>query len=230
LAQACQDTDTGLHIHLAEGTTDRALTSQDFNRPMIEPFARRGMLGPKSVFAHCIDLRPDEIDQLIDSATPLAHNPSSNMNNRVGISPLWARSSETMLGTDGIGADMYRESKTAWFRGMEAAPSCSPGAVLGMLQNSTTTLGRHLGLQLGRIAPGQSADIQILRYRPPTSLHAGNLGGHFLFGMSAAHVETTIVGGVVRWHRGEVPGVDLQREYAVARQQAENLWARMLAM
>ena len=197
---------------------------------MVEPFARRGLLGARSIFGHCVDLDGAELEELLASGTRLAHNPSSNLNNRVGFSPLWAHSDRAVLGTDGIGADMYREAKMAWFRGVEADPNCSPGAILAMLGNGAQTLGEHLGVGLGEVVPGMAADLQVLRYHAPSPLTADNLGGHFLFAMSAAHVETTIVAGKVRWHRGEVPGVDLVREYAVAREQAAALWRRMLAL
>ena len=229
LGTAAQDAGTGLHVHVAEGGTDRTLTRQRYGAELIARYQQRGFLHGKSIFAHCVDLTEAERAALQHAGVKLAHNPSSNLNNRVGFAPLWAENPAVMLGTDGIGADMYREAKSAWFRGMEADASCSPGAILGMIANAATTLYDHLGVAGGRIEAGQAADLQVLRYRTPTDLHADNLGGHFLFGMSAAAVESVIVAGKIVVDRGVLVGVDLEREYAVAREQASGLWQRMLA-
>lgn len=228
-ASVAQDCNTGLHIHVAEGITDRIETLSNYGTNLIDRLAARGLLNHKSIFAHCVDLDERELETLNRQGVRLAHNPSSNLNNRVGFAPLWARSAHVQLGTDGIGADMYREAKMAWFRGMEAHPGCSPGAVLAMLDNAATTLFSHLGVAGGRIAPGQVADMQILRYRCPTAIDAGNLGGHFLFGMSAAVVESVIVGGRVVLDHGELPGIDEPAEYARARALTPALWQRMLS-
>ena len=229
-ASIVQDCDTGLHVHLAEGDTDRAETQVRYGADLLERFTSRGLLSDKAIFAHCVDLEERELETLNRQGVRLAHNPSSNLNNRVGFAPLWARSAQVLLGTDGIGADMYREAKMAWFRGMEAHPGCSPGAVLAMLENAAATLYSHLGLVGGRIAAGQAADLQILRYRCPTAIDAGNLGGHFLFGMSAAVVESVIVGGRLVLDHGALPGIDEEAEYARARQATPALWRRMLAL
>lgn len=232
LAQACSDTDTGLHIHVAEGTTDRAMTRSEHGSELLGRLRSRGLNGAASIFGHCIDLTDDEINQLIDSGTRVAHNPSSNLNNRVGFRAPWlAAPNTTLLGTDGIGADMYAEAKMAFFRGAEAHAACSPGAILRMLHNNTVRLAdAHSDADTsaaGRIAVGSAADLQILRYNLPTPLTADNLGGHFLFGMSAADVQTTVVAGRIVFDRDEYPGVDTEREYAIAREQAVALWQRM---
>ena len=229
-ASIAQDCGTGLHVHVAEGDTDRQETRQKYGAELLDRFTSRGLLSDKAIFAHCVDLDERELEVLNRHEVRLAHNPSSNLNNRVGFSPLWARSAHVQLGTDGIGADMYREAKMAWFRGMEAHPGCSPSAVLGMLDNAATTLFRHLGVAGGRIAVGQAADLQILRYRCPTAIDGANLGGHFLFGMSAALVESVIVGGRVVLDHGELPGIDEEAEYASARALTPRLWQRMLSL
>jgi len=227
LAQACADTTTGLHIHVAEGDHDRAATRADHGGELLDRYERRGLVNDRAIFGHCVDLNDDEVARLDAAGVRVAHNPSSNMNNRVGVRPAWAASpTTTLLGTDGIGADMYREAKTAFFRGTEADASCSPGAILGMLANNAARLSPRED-QPAVLRVGALADIQLLDYPTPTALNADNLGGHFLFGMSAANVRATIVGGRLVYDRGAFPEVDVQREYAIAREQAAALWRRM---
>ncbi len=229
-ASIAHDCNTGLHIHVAEGDTDRLETVEHYGAGLVERFESRGLLGERSIFAHCVDLDERDLEILNRHDVRMAHNPSSNLNNRVGFAPLWSRSAHALLGTDGIGADMYREAKMAWFRGTEAHGGCTPRAVLGMLDNAADTLYGHIGLTGGKVAVGHVADLQILRYRNPTVVDPGNLGGHFLFGMSAAIVESVIVGGRVVLERGELVGIDEAAEYAAARAATGPLWQRMLAI
>lgn len=229
-AQVADECRTGVHVHVAEGGTDRAESLQRYRATPLQRYASRGLLGPRAIFAHCVDLDDAERELLNRHEVRVAHNPSSNLNNRVGFSPAWAWTQHAMLGTDGIGADMYREAKMAWFRGVEAHAGCSPGAILAMLGASAQTLYGHLGVAGGRIAVGQAADLQILRYRAPAPLTADNLGGHFIFGMSAANVESVVTGGRFVLDRGVVVDIDEEAEYATAREAATALWARMAAL
>ncbi len=56
-----------------------------------------------------------------DASIALAHNPSSNMNNGVGYTPVAKFARPPQLGTDGIGADMWREARVAEFKSHDAA-------------------------------------------------------------------------------------------------------------
>jgi putative selenium metabolism protein SsnA len=229
LAALCDATGLGLHIHLAEGGDDRRETQQRHGRALLGGLDARGLLGPRTLLAHAIDVDPAELALIAERGAAVVHNPASNLNNRVGFRPAWAAEGTVLLGTDGIGADMLESARTAFFRGREARPDASPDAVLQMLDANARTLYGQLGVDGGALRPGAVADLVLWDYDPPTPLHRGNVGGHLVFGLSSAHVGEVYSGGVLRYARGAYPGLDVAAEMAAARHEAERLWARMAA-
>lgn len=226
LAALSEQYGVGLHVHVAEGTDDRRETKTRYGADLLRRFAQRGLLKPGTIFAHCVDLTEEELAQVHAAGCHFAHNPSSNLNNRVGFSPLWQHSDRVMLGTDGIGADMYGEAKMAWFRGTEATGALSPARVLAMIDASADRLYDALGVQGGELKVGAVADLQWLAYDSPTPLSAETVAGHVLFGMGVQFVRHVWVGG--RWvlRHGEFAELDEAAERANARQQAVALWER----
>ncbi len=226
LATMCQALDVGLHVHIAEGPDDRRETLARYGSGLLSRFEARGLLRPGTILAHGVELTDDEIERAAAAGCHFAHNPSSNLNNRVGFSPLWQRADAVMLGTDGIGADMYTEAKMAWFRGTEATGALSPGRVVALLDASADRLYGALGVRGGEIAPGCVADLQWLSYDSPTPLTADTLAGHLLFGMGAQFVRHVWVGG--RWvlRDGAFAEIDEASERANGRSEAVALWGR----
>jgi cytosine/adenosine deaminase-related metal-dependent hydrolase len=80
---------------------------------------------------------------------------------------------------------------------------------------------------LGGIEPGAPADLVVLAYDPPTPISTENLGGHWVFGMSARDVRDVLVNGefVVRDRR--LTRKDDAELRGRSREVAERLWRRM---
>jgi cytosine/adenosine deaminase-related metal-dependent hydrolase len=149
------------------------------------------------------------------------------MNNRVGHARV--RSFDRLaLGTDGIGGDMFAESKAAYWRARESDPSIGPTWVLERLAESARFAGSAFGeALLGRIEPGAPADLVVLEYDPPTPLTEENLAGHWVFGLTARQVRDVMVAGrwVVRDRR--LVQADDEELTARSREFASRLWGRM---
>jgi cytosine/adenosine deaminase-related metal-dependent hydrolase len=160
----------------------------------------------------------------------VVHNASSNMNNRVGRAPVGSFE-RLALGTDGIGGDMFAESKTAFFRAREDDASIDPGWALARLADSTAPVARAFDEpQLGRIEPGAPADLVVLAYDTPTPLTSENLAGHWVHGLGARHVRDVMVGGewsVLGRRLARVDSAALTRRCVKA---AESLWGRLEAV
>ena len=81
----------------------------------------------------------------------LAHNPKSNMNNGVGYTPGREIDKLTQLGTDGIGADMWREARTAEFKSHRRRAGL---AVRAHSLADARSIGAHRIRMLGRESSG----------------------------------------------------------------------------
>jgi cytosine/adenosine deaminase-related metal-dependent hydrolase len=104
------------------------------------------------------------------------------------------------------------------------------GAALDLLAGGHRLAHELCGLPFGALAPGAPADLVLFDYVPPTPLHAGNVGGHLLFGLDRSHLRAVMVAGrwIVRERR--LLTVEVASAFARARRAAERLWERMAAL
>jgi putative selenium metabolism protein SsnA len=223
--------DIGIHVHVAEDAADQRDSQARFGRRVVERLAGAGALTERSLLAHCVDVDERERDLIRDARAWVAHNPRSNMNNRVGRAPVEELGGRVALGTDGIDGDMFAECRAAYLRGREADARTTPDAVLARLAASARFAGTVFGEPLlGRIEPGAPADVVVLDYDPPTPLVAENLGGHWMFGLSARDVRDVVVGGDVVVRDRAPTGLSARRLSArrvETREVAAAMWQRM---
>ena len=78
----------GCHIHVAEHEADEYDSRQQHGRRVVDRLAALGVLGPRSIVAHCVHVDGREMELLRDSGTWVTHQPRSNMNNAVGAAPV----------------------------------------------------------------------------------------------------------------------------------------------
>jgi putative selenium metabolism protein SsnA len=226
--------EVGFHIHAAEALSDQDSTRRASGKRVIERLQSFGILGKRSITAHCVHVSPREIGLLAETGTAVVHNPQSNLNNAVGIArviEMARRGVLVGLGTDAMTANMLEEARVALWAQHEASkcPSAGFSEVAGALfAGNAEIAGRIFGLRFGEIRPGCAGDLAILDYDPPTPLTEASALGHVLFGLSQAPVDTTIVDGrPLMVHRQLRLGIDEERVNARARELAKSLWRRI---
>jgi putative selenium metabolism protein SsnA len=237
LAQAVQvarDLGVGFHIHVAEGAEDVQDSLDKYGMGVVERLADRGILGPKTVAAHCVHIKDNELDILKQTGTRVVHNPRSNMNNAVGVArvpDMLERGIEVGLGNDGFSNNMFQEMKTAYL--LHKLATGDP-RVLGADQvlrmathNNSNTAALFFPQRLGELTPGAYADMVFLDYVPPTPFTVGNMPWHVMFGIDGSQVSTTIVNGRVLMHDGELVTLDEEAICGRARDLAAKLWQRL---
>jgi putative selenium metabolism protein SsnA len=218
----------GIHIHVAEDAADQGDCTARFAMPVVDRLTKAGALTDRALLAHCVHLHPSEVALIGDAGATVAHNARSNMNNAVGRAPVAAFQGTEVLGTDGIGADMFAESQAAYWRAREDDVFDAPDATMRRLANGARFAGPGFDEPaLGRIEPGAPADVTVLDYAPPTPLTADNLAWHWMFGLSAGRVRDVIVAGDVVVRDRRLARVDQGSLVARASKQAEALWERM---
>jgi len=227
-AEAALAAGVGVHIHVAEDGADQQDAQARYGMSVIDRLGRAGLLGPDALLAHCVHVCGREIAEIASAGAAVAHNARSNMNNRVGYSPLAHGGARVALGTDGIGGDMITESQVAFFRATEAGATAAPGWPLRRLAEGARIAGRSFGEPAhGTIAPGAPADLTVLSYPSPAPLTAENLPGHWVFGVSAGQVRDVIVAGelvVADRHSTRVDEAEIAQHAA---HEAKLLWARL---
>jgi putative selenium metabolism protein SsnA len=230
--------DSGFHIHAAEGIADQEDSLRKSGKRVVERLASAGILGPKSILAHCVHVDPWELEIIRDTGTWVVHQPRSNMNNAVGVAPVEAMlrgGIRVGLGNDGFSNNMWAEWKAAYLvhKLWHGDPRRANGYdILRMAVTHNAALAKVFWPQapLGELTPGAFADLILVDYRPFTELTVGNLPWHILFGFEASSVTATMVAG--RWLMRERSLLTLDEEAITsrARELSAQVWQRYLEL
>ena len=228
-AALIREFDTGLHIHVAEDAFDVEDANEQYGVGVVERLASHGALNAKTILAHGTHLDDREIQSARAAGVWFAHNPRSNMNNRVGYAPVAKFGERVVLGTDGIGGDMFEEMRAAFFKGRDAGAGLEASDWLRVLANNQRMASAAFGVDLSGLGMGSTADLIVLDYDSPTPLTTENLASHLVFGLTSASVESVMVSGrfIVR---DRVSALDHEDIYAEARKACERLWAKLVSL
>jgi cytosine/adenosine deaminase-related metal-dependent hydrolase len=211
----------GIHIHVAEDPCDVNA---------FERLSRHGVFQRDCILAHGTHLSDDAIARVNEIGLTLAHNTRSNMNNAVGYAPLHKLTCPVMLGTDGIGGDMFGEMRTAWFKSRDARNGLSPIDIIHMQANAARRASQSLGVTLGKLEPGAAADIVVTDYSPFTPIDSSNLTGHLLFGIEARHVRDVAIDGRWQMRDRKLINIDEAKTRDVAQRISKSMWERLASI
>jgi len=223
----------GCHIHVAEDAADREDSLAKYQMPTVNRLQKLGVTGEKSIFVHCVHIDESEMEILAATRTSVVHNPESNMNNAVGVTPLLKLLKKGVLvglGTDGMGSDMLAQMRCAYL--LHRLANLDPRVAFLeapqlLLQNNAVIAERQFGLRLGEITEGCPADLAIVDYQPPTPLSEANFLGHLIFGLVDATVDTTVCKGKILMKGKQVLSMDEERIAARSRELAPQMWKRL---
>ncbi len=223
----------GFHIHMAEDRADQEDSLKRYGLSVGDRLARRGVLGERTLAAHCVHVNPLEMRLLARTGTKVSHQPRSNMNNAVGVADvpgLLAAGICVGLGNDGFSNNMFSEMKAAYLvQKLHQRDPRALGAdsVLMMaVANNARIANLWFPRPLGQLAVGAYADIILVDYFPYTPLTVGNFPWHLIFGIDGSHVTHTICGGRLLMKERVLLTLDEEAIAARAREAAPRIWAR----
>lgn len=233
-AQAGHDLGAGFHIHTAEGQSDQDYNIQHFGMRVVERLNKYGILGPKTIAAHCVHIDDHEMDLLKETGTAVVHNPQSNMNNAVGVADVIKMAGKGILvglGTDAMTVSMLDEIRVGmWAQHLSHKdPGCGFMEIMSTLPfNNAKIANRYWDdVKVGVLAEGCAADIVLIDYYPPTPMDASNFLGHLGFGLAQSFVDTTIVGGKVLMQNKKLKvNIDEEELAAKSLELSKALWER----
>lgn len=232
-AEAGRDLGAGFHVHTAEAQSDQDHSLKHFGMRVVERLHQHGILGTKTIAAHCVHVNEREMDLLAETGTAVAHNPQSNMNNAVGVADIVRMTRKGVLvglGTDAMTVNMLEELRAAlWAQHLSHGdPSCGfMEAVSTLAFNNAKIANRYWNGKLGVLKEGNYADIILSDYHPPTQFDESTLLGHLCFGLSQSVVDTTIASGRVLMRNKKLKlDIDEAEAAAKSRDLAKKLWDR----
>lgn len=227
----------GFHIHAAESEADQYDSLKKSGMRVIDRLNKFGVLGPRSIVAHCVHIDHREAQLLAETGTWVTHQPRSNMNNAVGVADvegLLRMGVKVGLGNDGFSNAMWDEWKAAYLSHKAARrdPRRMSGATVAeMAVTNNAALANVFFPQapIGVLAPGAFADIIFVDYHPTTPLNVDNLPWHILFGFENSMVTATICAGRVLMKDRRLLFLDEAEITARSRELAKKVWERVVA-
>jgi putative selenium metabolism protein SsnA len=225
---------TGFHIHVAEHEADEYDSLNKSGKRVGDRLCDAGLLGERTIVAHCVHTDIHEVELLRDSGTWVTHQPRSNMNNAVGaadIEGMLRAGVCVCLGNDGFSNNMWAEWKTAyllhkvWHRDPRRANGMDI-VQMAIHHNAALASTFFPASSPGLLIPGAAADIILVDYHPTTPLTVGNLPWHILFGFEASMVTTTLCAGRVLMRDRELLTLDEAAITARSRELVPGVWER----
>lgn len=222
--------DVPITVHTSEGLVDLYHNLEQSGERTVERLDRLGVLGPKTVLAHCVHVNDHEIDLIAKSGSSVAHNPMSNMLNAVGISPvpsMLKRGITVGLGNDGWIYDPFENMRCALT--VHRLASGNPSAITPeqVFRMATIDGARCYNMEnrLGSLEKGKLADIVILDgTRVPTPLTKDSVIGHILNTFSGDDVQDVFVNGTQTVENKKLVFTSDEHVTDVSRKSARRLW------
>jgi 5-methylthioadenosine/S-adenosylhomocysteine deaminase len=243
-ARMAEEFDTGIHTHSSETIWEVQESLKRFGRRPVEEFYNRGILGPRTVVAHCVWLDDREIQVLAQTGTSVAHCPCSNMKLSSGparVIDMRAAGVHVGLGSDGEkennNLDLLEEMKFASLLQKVSTLDPTTGDPWDVLAMATIEGARALGLGevTGSLEPGKRADVVTVDLRnlhTTPVLHGDdlNVAAHLVFAASGHDVRDVWIDGRRVVEDRRLITVDGEEVRARGQEAAEELFRRRAAL
>jgi cytosine/adenosine deaminase-related metal-dependent hydrolase len=168
-AELARSRNVRLHTHMAETKDEEEFCLELFGVRPVEYLEQLGWLGDDVWLAHCVHLDEREVRRFGETATGVAHCPSSNARLGAGIAPVAALTAAGVpvgLGVDGaasneageLAGELREALLIARLTGGPQALTVREALALGTIHGARC-LGREA--QIGSLEPGKVADIAL---------------------------------------------------------------------
>ena len=215
----------GLHLmtHISETQDEVRIVREKYGCTSVEHLDALGLLGPKTIGAHCIHVTDSDIGTLAARGVTVSHNPQSNMKISSGVAPverLRAAGALVTVGTDGTCSnndlDMFEELRTAAFLQKSATGDPVALPAYEALRLATANGARAMGYadgELGVIRTGALADVIVVDMQKPHLQPVHDVVSNVVYCGKASDVETVVVGGRIVVENRRIGGIDLPELY-----------------
>ncbi|MDD5369974.1 MAG: amidohydrolase [Anaerolineaceae bacterium] len=218
--------------HASESRAEVATVREKYGKTPIEVLEKAGLLGKRTLLAHCIHLSDAEIERLAETGTSVAHCPSSNLKLSSGVArvaDMLSAGVNVALGTDGPASNndlnLFQEAQLAALiqKGVTGDPTVLPAEkVVSML---TIDGARAVGLddRLGSLETGKLADLTVLDFDSANLTPCYDLYSHLVYAASASDVCHVIINGKLVMKDRQVLTLDEARVKSEVRQIAQEI-------
>lgn len=204
IVRITKERNIGFITHASESKGELELVRNKYGKTPIEVLDSVGLLGDKTLLAHCVHLSDAEIERLAETHTSVSHCPSSNLKLSSGIArvaDMVRAGVNVSIGTDGPASnndlDLFHEAQLAALvqKGITGDPTVLPAEkVFSML---TIDGARALGLEdrVGSLEVGKLADLAVINFDSVNLTPCYDLYSHLIYAASPGDVCHSMIHG-----------------------------------
>lgn len=190
--------------HLAEMPFEMPYTLEKYGLRPVELYEKAGLLGERSVMAHCITADESDRRILASSGTGIITNPAANSKSAKGIAPVYEFSQITDrlgIGTDGpmSGNRLDTIGLLRWTSMLQKIthrnPTILPPAKILEMATIGGAKALHLERITGSLEVGKRADIVMIGTDSPSMYPIYEPYAAVVYGASSEDVQTVIIEG-----------------------------------
>ena len=225
--------DYPIHIHVAESMDDVQDCYKKYNKGILERLDRYGLLNKNSILAHCVHINEREVALIADRGCYAALNPTSNMNNAVGLPDyeiFRKYKVKCLSGNDGLGANITRDYLNLLFsmkNRLGSPTKFSMDDLVQIIKNGYEFIGARLNIKLGKIEKDYQADFVVIPYNPPTPINKDNILGHVIFGVFDGFKPKQVWIAGRQLIKDYEPTFEVQDTLENVRKEAAKVWNRL---
>ncbi len=185
-----------VHTHAAETRKEVYEVEKRTGKRPIQLLEEKGLLGKKSLLAHCVWITKEEIRVIAKAGAKVAHCPTSNMKLASGgiapVTEMLEAGVKVMLGTDGAASnnslDVMEEMKLAALIHKNARWDAR---LLGAKQALEMATGWR------KLEEGADADLVLIDLKKPHLAPMENIESNLVYAAKASDVKTVVCGNAV---------------------------------
>lgn len=220
IAALAAELDMGIHTHIAESRREVEEIHEKYGCTPVEMMDQSGLIGPRTVAAHCVHLTQSDIAILAERGASVATNPVSNLKLANGIAPvpdLLAAGVNVAIGTDGAASNnslnMIREMGYAAL--LHKGVTGDPEAVTASeaLTMATANGAKALGLasEIGKLEVGMRADLTLVDLSAPNMQPVNSPIASLCYSAWGGEVSAVMVDGRILYRDGAFLTIDRER-------------------
>ncbi|MEM2892676.1 MAG: amidohydrolase [Candidatus Bathyarchaeia archaeon] len=225
----------GIMIHLAQSIRELQIMLSRHHMTSVEYLEKAGVLGPKTVAAHCIHLNEKDIKILKESGTHVAHCPN-NFIRRGQITPIikWIKGGLTniSLASDNILHDPFELMRFSNYLAVQYVEQRDPSSAnlipspFETLEMATKRSAEALGLgdEVGSLEIGKKADVIIVDIRKPHLTPNLDLVTNLVHYANGNDIETVIIDGKIVMENRKIKTLDEERVLISGQKASEEVW------
>ena len=217
-------------IHLSESVKEVEDCLEKHGKTPVRLLKDLGFLDDRTILAHCVQMRDDDLDLIRESGASIVTNPASNAKLGNGFAPaaeMVEKGINLCIGTDGAASNntlnMFREMGllSLIHKGVNHDSTSMPAQTV--VRAATANAGRalHRQGQLGVLTEGAAADLIFLDMLSPSLFPANNPVSSLCYSANGSEVCSVMIDGKWVMRDREMLTIDTERVYYEVSKTAE---------